>query len=34
MIGSEEEGKCFLWIDDISQHLGLAYRFWKPNVVT
>ena len=25
VVGSEEERKWFLWIDDISQHLGLAY---------
>ena len=34
MIGCEEEKKLFLWIDEISQHLGLAYWSSKPNAVT
>ena len=31
---SGEKEKIFLWVDNISPHLVLSYRFWKPNAAT
>ena len=30
LLGSVLEVKLFLWIADITEHLGLAYSSWKP----